>query len=430
MAKVKIKLDSRKSSQKKDGSFPLTMVVSHQSKTRTIKLNYDLNMDNWDEESTSVIGISNAKHISSKLRLQLEKAEDFIKQNEIEIDSMDINQLRSLIQVEILSNQNTRVNASSKFLAKRINRSSFTDYISNKVTRLRKAKRNGYAEAYKTSLCSITRFANKEEILFAEIDHIFLKNFVAYCQSRGNKPNTISAYIRPIKTAFKEAILENEIPPALDPFPKFKMPKTNKTKKRSLDMETIVKIRQLTLKAKSALWDARNYFLFMFNNMGLNFIDLSKLKKHQITDAKYSNNGQLISGRLSYIRSKNNREYSIKLTNESIEILNAYSVGELSKDDLIFPVGFSDTPEGFRTYKKKRQRINKRIKALGNMIGIDDDITTYFARHTWATIAKRKMIPISVISEGLGHSDLKTTQIYLDSFDDDVLDDANDEIVS
>ena len=131
-----------------------------------------------------------------------------------------------------------------------------------------------------------------------------------------------------------------------------------------------------------------------------------------------------------YTRSKNQRQYSIKLTNEALKILNKYGIVNKSNDDLVFPIGFNDTPMGRRTYKKKRQRINSRLKKLGEMVGVNEEITSYYAWHSWATIAKRKLIPISVIADGLGHSDLKTTQIYLDSFDDKTLDDANDFIVN
>ena len=131
-----------------------------------------------------------------------------------------------------------------------------------------------------------------------------------------------------------------------------------------------------------------------------------------------------------YTRSKNGRQYSIKLTSESIVILNAYNIAEKEESKLIFPIGYESSASGFKRYSKKRQRINKRIRQIGEKAGVKEPITSYYARHSWATIAKRKLIPVSVIAEGLGHSDLKTTQIYLDLFDDDILDDANDSIVS
>lgn len=93
-------------------------------------------------------------------------------------------------------------------------------------------------------------------------------------------------------------------------------------------------------------------------------------------------------------------------------------------------MGYEETEQGRKRYQQQRKRVNRKLREMAALVGINEDITTYYARHTWATIAKRKLVPISVISEGLGHADLKTTQIYLDSFDDDVLDQANEDIVA
>lgn len=93
-------------------------------------------------------------------------------------------------------------------------------------------------------------------------------------------------------------------------------------------------------------------------------------------------------------------------------------------------MGYEETEQGRRRYNQHRKRLNIKLKELAKLANIDEDLTTYYARHSWAIIAKRKLVPISVISEGLGHADLKTTQIYLDSFDDNVLDQANDDIVN
>jgi len=429
MAKVKLTLDNRKNSMKKDGTFPLVLSLSHKRRSRLLSLDYALHPGNWDAINQVVKSVSNHKHITAKVKNQLTKAKYFLISRKIEIDSMSINELRNHILTEIHSNEETNENSKNLFLSKRLNSKSIIDYSKVKLSRLKQANRVGYSEAIHGALRSLKKFTKTTDILFAEIDVSFLKNYTAYCIGRGNKPNTISAYLRPIKTLFNEAIQEDVIPQELYPFKGFKMPRAKETKKRSLKMKNIIDIRELELKEKSALWDARNYFLFMFNNMGINFIDIARLQKSQIKDVEYKNKN-LLSGRLLYTRSKNQRQYSIKLTNESIDILNSYDFFKKKKDDLVFPIGYEDSAMGRRTYKKKRQRINGRLRTIGGMVGLEENITSYYARHTWATIAKRKMIPVSVIAEGLGHSDLKTTQIYLDSFDDKTLDDANDSIVS
>lgn len=112
-----------------------------------------------------------------------------------------------------------------------------------------------------------------------------------------------------------------------------------------------------------------------------------------------------------------------------MEILNEYDIQSKEDKDFIFPLHFENSEQGRKRYQQQRKRVNRQIHEMAKLAGIDEEVTTYYARHSWATIAKRKDMPVALISEGLGHSDLKTTQIYLASFDDDALDDANAAIV-
>ncbi|MBI1835924.1 MAG: phage integrase SAM-like domain-containing protein [Flavobacteriia bacterium] len=427
MAKVAIKLDKRDNCKKPDGTYPLVLVLSHHSKTRTISLKYYFLEEQWDGVELQPIDYPNAKHVGAKIRSYLSKAEILIIDKKLELDSMPISELKVYIQGEIFSTSSTPIRVKENFIRRNIHSESLIKYGDIKISRLRVAKKHGNANAIKDALASIKKFTKREEIYFSDIDQNFLKDYVAFCNSRGNKPNTIRAYLSQIKALFGEAMEDDVI--NILPFPKFKIPNAVKTKKRSLRINDISEIRKLELKPKSAIWNARNYFLFMFNNMGLNFIDLVKMKKNQILQTKYNKNKKLVEGRIVYKRSKTKGEFSVKLTSESIDILNEYNIGSKLNDDFIFPMGFEDTEKGIRRYKQHRKRVNVKLGDLAKMANIDEDITTYYARHSWATIAKRKLIPISVISEGLGHADLKTTQVYLDSFDDDVLDQANEDIV-
>lgn len=432
MARVKLGLDRRKSSQKKDGSYPIVLSVHHLSRTERINLKLSSKAEHWNESRQKVTAIEDHKQISARLAGYLAKANMYLHQNALQIESMPMAELKLRIKTEIFSVKTTPEIIKELYIQKGMNTESLTDYAESKIERLKIAKKFGNAKAINTAITALRRYMERETILFSEIDRSFLQGFCAYCYSRGNKANTISAYLRPIKTLFREALLETQplIKENMNPFVNFRIPSNGSTKKRSLQLDDINAIRNVDLKEESAYWHARNYFLFMFNNMGLNIIDLVKLTKGQIVKAKYDDQDQLIEGRLIYTRSKSKSQFSIKLTEESIAILNAYSIGLKAHEDFVFPMGFENSEVGYHRYQQHRKRINKRIKEVAKLAGIDDKVTTYFARHSWATIAKRKMIPISVISEGLGHKDMKTTQIYLDSFDDEVLDNANDKIVA
>lgn len=427
MAKVAVKLDKRDNCKRPNGTYPLVLVLSHQSKTRTISLKYYFLEGQWDGVELQPIDYPNAKHIGAKIRSYLSKAEILLIDKKLELDTMPIAELKVYVQGEIFSSNSTPTRVKENFIRRNIQSASLVAYGNVKMERLRIAKKHGNANAIRDAFSSLKKFTNREEIYFSDIDQNFLKDYVAYCTARGNKPNTIRAYLSQIKALFNEAFEDEAM--SVSPFPKYKIPKAVKTKKRALRMDNISQIRKLELKPKSALWSARNYFLFMFNNMGLNFIDLAKLRKDQIIQAKYDKDKQLIEGRIVYSRSKTKGEFSVKLTTESIVILNTYNIGEKLNKDFVFPMGFEDTELGRKRYEQQRKRVNRKLREVAKMAKIPEDITTYYARHSWATIAKRKLVPISVISEGLGHADLKTTQIYLGSFDDDVLDQANEDIV-
>lgn len=429
MAKVHLKLDTRKNRQKKDGTFPLVLSLHHNSKSRPIGLKYSFRIEDWDSEKLIPLNTKNAKHIGAKLESYLMKARVFLNEHQLDLEFWSIQELKAKLQAELFSNSKTTERRKVQYTAKRIENVSLTEFASEQIARLRLAKRNGSAESLKEAISRFRAFSNLDDISFAEVDSLFLENFTAYCYSRDNKASTVHTYLKPIRKLFNDAISLKLISPDIFPFDTYKIPKPAKTKNRALKLEDITAIRELDLKPYSAIWNARNYFLFMFNNMGINFIDLVKLKKKQLINTKYDNSNNLTEGRISFDRSKTSDSFSIKLTDESIRILNYYEVGEKESDDFVFQYGYEESEIGRKRYKQHRKRLNKKLKELAELAGLDEPLTTYYARHSWATIAKRKMIPVTMISEALGHKDLKTTQIYLDSFDNEDLDAANEDIV-
>lgn len=429
MAKITLKLDKRKNCKKSDGTFPVVLSLIHKSKTRPIGLKYSFSLENWDEQKSAPIGIKDAKYIKAKLDDYLMKAQLFLNGLGIEAELWSVQDLKVRVQSEMFSTSSTTEKVKMRFESIRKTSISLTEYGERKINRLRISKKNGNADVIEDSLSSLRRFRKQQNIDFAEVDENFLKDFSAYCYSRNNKASTISVYLRPIRTLFNEAIGEGIISGDLYPFKSFKIPKAAKTKKRALRVSDIETIRELELKPFSAIWKARHYFLFMFNNMGINFIDLVKLKKNQIARAEYNMDGNLINGRITFDRTKTKNAFSIKLTSESIEILNDFNIADKLQDDFVFPFCYEESQKGRDRYKQQRKRVNRKLREIAKLSNITEDITTYYARHSWATIAKRKMIPVTMISEALGHSDLKTTQIYLDSFDNEDLDAANESIV-
>ncbi len=217
---------------------------------------------------------------------------------------------------------------------------------------------------------------------------------------------------------YNSSLKEDRFLPIKNPFLHYKIPSTARTKKKALSKEKIVAIRNLRYEENSNLWHTKNYLLGMFNCRGMNLIDFAKLKIKDISGS-----------RVFYGRSKTGDPLSIRITDEFAVILNHYIQGKV-ENDFIFPSGYDGSVETFTKYRSDRRLVNKLLKRIAEDAGIEEKITSYYIRHSWATIAKNMGISTEIISEGLGHHSLKTTEIYLKSFDNSVLDDANELIVA
>jgi integrase len=184
-----------------------------------------------------------------------------------------------------------------------------------------------------------------------------------------------------------------------------------------LDLFKWYKDQGCLLYRKSPLWHAKNYALIMFYCRGMNFIDLVKLKVNNIE-----------ADRLLYGRSKTGDPFSVKITESLGNILKFYLKGK-RPEDYLFPTNYDGSTKHFQKYKSQRRRMNERLKIIAKDAGIEGEFTTYYIRHSWATIAKFMGISTEIISEGLGHNSLRTTEIYLKSFTYNVLDEANELVI-
>jgi len=434
MATITLKLDKRKSRKRKNGAFPLVLYLNHKGKTERINLKFAFKIDEWSQEKLTPIGVPNEKHIGVKVRSQLSIAEQYIQSLELQIDQLSIQELKTRILGEVLAKGTDSKILKKRYVERITNTESFTERAKVKIQRLDAARKFGNKSAVQTAYNRIKGYfgydldSTDENILFVDIDYNTLQNFCAYLYGKECTANTVRAYLAQVRALFNEAIKAKDLSKDLYPFDGFKMPKIPKTKKRALRIEDINKIRELELEPESYLWKARNYFLFMFNNMGINFIDLVQIKKSQFSQVQYDEQGNMIAGRISYARNKTGGEFSIKLTQESLEILNHFDVKNKKLNEYIFPFNYENSEKGRKRYEQHRKTVNDHIKKIAKLANIDEKVTTYYARHSWATIGKRNNLPITLISEALGHADTKTTEIYLASFDDETLDAANEMI--
>lgn len=278
-------------------------------------------------------------------------------------------------------------------------------------------KQNGKlrtSETYRSTLNSFRKFRSDEDIMLDSITSRTMQDFEAWHRRRGVTSNTISFYNRILRAVYNRAVEDDIIE---DRFPfRHVYTSVDKTVKRALPLAVIKKIKLLDLSMTPQLDYARDMFLLSFYLRGMSFIDMAFLKK---TDLKKTD---LKGGYVTYCRRKTGQRLIIEWTKEMQLILDKYPE---NCTDYLLPIIRSTGINERCSYRNTGYNINYSLKQIAGMVGVAIPLTLYVARHSWASAAKAKGIPISVISEGMGHDSESTTRIYLASLDTSVVDRAN-----
>ena len=251
------------------------------------------------------------------------------------------------------------------------------------------------------------------DVSFEMIDKILIGDYGVYLKSRGLVPNSISFYMRILRAVYNRAV-EQGLTLDSKPF-KDVFTGREKTRKRAISLDDVRRIKELNLLNKPHLAFARDMFLFLFYCRGMSFVDAVFLKKADVRD-----------GVLVYRRQKTRQLFCVKVVCQIQEIVGRYSV---ERSPYLLSVISMPGKEERKQYEAALRRVNNALKQIGRMLGLSMPLTTYVARHAWATIAKTKNVPVPVISEALGHNSIYTTQIYLASLDASIIDMANELVI-
>lgn len=273
-------------------------------------------------------------------------------------------------------------------------------------------KQNGKirtSETYTSALNSFKKFRKGEDIMLDAITTELMEEYEAWLKSKGLIPNSIGFYTRILRAVYNRAV-EDEIIENRYPFRKV-YTGVDKTVKRALPLKIIKKIIGLDLSKMPAMDFARDMFVMSFYLRGMSFIDLTYLKKSDLRD-----------GCISYRRRKTGQQLIIGWEPEMQMILDKYPP---NPTEYLLPIITNPATNDRYTYRNKGYNINRNLKKIARMAGVNVPLTLYVARHSWASAAKAKGIPVSVISEGMGHDSEATTQIYLASLNTAVVDKAN-----
>jgi integrase/recombinase XerD len=296
---------------------------------------------------------------------------------------------------------------------------AFTSYIDD----LKKDNRLGTAISYENARNSFSKY--KEGLKFADIDPKFLKAYEAWMISNDLSKTTVGIYTRSLRAIFNSAKIDKSLYPFGSKKGLYSIPKGAKTKKALLlaEVATIFNYQPVS----SAEAAARDYWIFIYLCNGLNVKDLCLLKWKNI-------DGDILTfERAKTIRTKDESQFiKVSLKPEAKAIIKKMSVPAISPEAYIFPhlkPGMNQATER-KTIQQLTKTINKYMKRIAKCLDISKPTTTYYARHSFATILKNSGASTEFISEALGHSDTKTTQGYLSSFEEKAIHETTDALTA
>jgi integrase/recombinase XerD len=401
---LKLILDERRANE--DGTFTIVIRLTHRRNSRYVATDCYSNKANWNEDGEYLRANQNDD------KAEVRRINEKIQKKKAELTSI-INRLDKFNELEELSIQELR----DKLIKKPI-KETFRSYTTKIINELKRKGKFGNAQVYEQAINFIERNTNGRDYELERVNLSLLKHLEIEHIAKGYSFNSLSFYLRTIRAIINRAIREKLLSRDKYPFEYYTIRET-KTKKRALRKGDIEKIRDIALIPETTLWHSRNYFMFSFYNIGMNFVDIAHLKMKNIID-----------GRIVYTRAKTGKEYSIFIMQPTAAILEHY-INNKEADDYVFPIIKQNSLELQRIDVQNGLRnLNHSLRDIAKMCGIEAKVTSYVARHSWASIANRLDVPIRIISGGMGHEDIKTTQIYLDDVDNEEVDIANQLILS
>ena len=398
MASIKVKF---RPSTVADHEGTIYYQIIHERKVRQLLSDYKVFPSEWDESRSMVTTIQKSERKAFILSIRERIRWDVERLNKID-KKLDANGLTYTAD-DVIDEFNRYANEYSLF-----------NFMESIIVRLKQNGKVRTSETYKSALSSFKKFRQDEDIMLDCLTSEIMEAYEAWHKNRGVAPNTISFYTRILRAVYNRAV-DDDIIENRNPF-KHVYTGVDKTVKRALPLPVIKKIKALDLSLNPSLDYAREMFLMSFYLRGMSFIDMAFLKK-----------SDLKNGYVTYRRRKTGQQLIIEWTKEMQMILDKYPE---NATDYLLPIIKNPGTNERRTYRNMGYNINHNLKKIAKIVGVQIPLTLYVARHSWASAAKAKGIPLSVISEGMGHDSEATTQIYLASLDTSVVDRANSIILN
>ena len=398
---MNIKIVQRKDRIYADGRCPLFFRFTQKRQCKYISTGIALTQEFWnDAEQRITASCPDSESLNWQLK---EKLAEYQKQ------------IEKLTVLEIEVSFDTLFGQKSRYI-----NCTVSEYFQQQIDYLKNIGKVGSAVKY-TSCKHLLEQCGLGRKRFEQIDLQYLQDFEAFLIRKGNTSNSIATKFSVLRAVYNKAVRHKVFAEAENPFKQYNVGRFWKpTRKRAITKEDVQRIQSLKLPASTEVYStafARDIFLFSYCVAGINFKDIATLRY-----------GDIQNGRIYYQRHKTGKELNSPILPQTREIMERYSKPDASSDDYIFPILdrhiHRSEQQICNRVHKVIGHVNANLKRIAEMAGLKVNLTTYVARHTFATVLKRSGVNIAIISESLGHSDLETTQIYLDSFENSQIDEA------
>lgn len=391
---TKIVLDQRRS--KKDGSYPVKLRVTFQRKQKYYATGFSFSESDFNKITGS-------------------RPRGDLKLMGLELAAFEKRALKVINTISPFTFQVFEKN----FLSSKGDMNNVFDALQASIDQLNKEGRASTAFSNSNTLSSLQKFVTRKKLLFADITPDFLHAYEKWMLKQGRVLTTVGIYLRALRTVYNKAISEGVVSRDQYPFGKYKYQiPSGKNVKKAITLAEIEKILSYQPKKGSTEERSRDLWIFSYLCNGMNIKDISRLKYQNI-------DGQ----NLSFIRAKtqrssrqNQKTINVSLHPIAIDIIERWGNKPATPDTYIFPIlkkGITPQRE-LALVRQATKTINKYMGRIAESVGIEKKVTTYVARHSFSTVLKRSGASLPFISESLGHSDLKTTESYLGSFEDDM----------
>ena len=387
-----------KSKTLKNGENPLMLQVCRNGKRHYQSLGVSINPKFWDIKKNRLKSNCPNKEIIQKIIND--------KLAELQNRILELSAERKEFTATTILNEGKR----------KLELATVDDFYQELIAQFTTEGKCGNRLIYKGSYNSLYTFTRgKLDIPFSDIDVDWLKRYEKWLRSKNNKDTTISLLFRTLRSTYNKAIKAKCARKSDYPFYEYKINKFDtRTQKRAIPKTDVLKFMQDVESNQPYVQLSKDVFVFSYFCGGINFTDMAQLTTSNI-----------VEGRLHYVRQKTGKQVKIGIPYEAMAIIKKY---ESDSNGYLFPIldrKIHKTPmQKQNRIHKVLAKVNKNLKMLSEQLGVNGNITTYVARHSFASVLKKSGVNIALISEALGHSDLGTTQIYLDSFDNEQMDEA------